>query len=38
MLVVGALLASVWSDVPVVNNLDFSVTRGRAQISKTFRF
>ncbi len=38
MLVTGALLASIWSDVPVVNSLDFNVTPQRVQVSKTFGF
>ena len=38
MLVTGALLATIWSDVPVVNSLDFNVTPQRVQVSKTFGF
>ena len=36
MLVSGTLLATVWSDVPVVNSLDFSVTPHRVQVGKSF--
>lgn len=38
MVVSGALLATVWSDVPVVNNLDFTVSPRRVQVGKTFGF
>ena len=38
VLVVGALLATVWSDVPVVNSLDVVVTPQRIQVGKTFGF
>ena len=38
MVVSGVLLATVWSDVPVVNSLDFTVTPHRAQVGKTFGF
>ena len=38
MLVTGALLATIWSDVPVMNSLDFNVTPQRVQVGKTFGF
>ena len=38
LVVSGALLATVWADVPVVNSLDFRVTPQRIQVSKTFGF
>ena len=38
LMVSGALLATIWSDVPVVNSLDFNVTPQRVQVSKTFGF
>ena len=38
LVVSGALLATVWADVPVVNSLDFRVTPQRVQVSKTFGF
>ena len=38
LVVSGALLATVWADVPVMNNLDFRVTPQRVQVSKTFGF
>ena len=38
LVVSGALLATVWSDVPVMNSLDFRVTPQRVQVSKTFGF
>ena len=36
MLVLGGLLATRWSDVPVSDSIDFSVTPDRVQIGKTF--
>ena len=38
LVVSGALLATVWADVPVMNSLDFRVTPQRVQVSKTFGF
>ena len=38
LMVVGALLATVWSDVPVVNNLEVQVTPQRLQVGKAFGF
>ncbi len=38
VVVSGALLATIWSDVPVVNNLDFTVSPHRVQVGKTFGF
>ena len=38
LVVSGALLATVWSDVPVMNSLDVRVTPQRVQVSKTFGF
>lgn len=38
MTVVGALLVSVWSDVPAVNSLDLQVTPTRIQVGKSFGF
>ncbi len=38
LVVSGALLATIWSDVPVVNSLDFTVTPHRVQVGKTFGF
>ena len=38
LVVSGALLATVWADVPVMNSLDFRVTPQRVQVGKTFGF
>ena len=36
--VAGALLASVWSDVPASPHIDFAMTPDRIEVGKTFGF
>lgn len=38
LVISGALLATVWSDVPILNSLDFSVAPQRLQVGRTFGF
>ena len=34
----GVLLATIWSDVPVARDLDFTPTPGRVTVGRTFGF
>ena len=36
--VVGVLFATIWSDVPVARDLDFTAAPGRVTVRRTFGF